>query len=100
MLPKAPAGPYGVSAGPDGGLWFTVDKAPIGRITPDGDITEFPLPNKDARPQTIISVRHPAVEPSVWFTDWALTSSVRLLEIARSPSTTFRRRRPSRTGRR
>jgi streptogramin lyase len=39
------AGPVGIVAGPDGNLWFTeftVDK--IGRITPDGTITEFALP--------------------------------------------------------
>jgi len=39
------SGPVGITVGPDGNIWFTeftVDK--IGRITPDGTITEFPLP--------------------------------------------------------
>ena len=38
----AGAGPYGITAGPDGNLWFTEylgDR--IGRITPLGVITEF-----------------------------------------------------------
>src|SRR5262249_8437326 len=41
----------GITAGPDGNLWFTVSKglsgntnAQIGRITPQGVFTEFPLP--------------------------------------------------------
>src|SRR5581483_11295678 len=39
--------PAGITTGPDGHLWFTeftADK--IGRITPAGAITEFPLPAK------------------------------------------------------
>ena len=38
-----------ITAGPDGNLWFTedvVDK--VGRITPDGVITEFALPSNCA----------------------------------------------------
>src|SRR5438132_1598635 len=40
-----PAGTFtgGITAGPDGNLWYTRDKL-IGRITPNGQITEFPLP--------------------------------------------------------
>jgi virginiamycin B lyase len=46
------ADPLGITAGPDGNLWFTEpgtglipsmpDPGTIGRITPDGDVTEFP----------------------------------------------------------
>jgi streptogramin lyase len=36
------AGPYGITAGPDGNLWFTeYDGNRIGRITPAGVVTEF-----------------------------------------------------------
>jgi streptogramin lyase len=43
-LPAKYSFPSGITAGPDGNVWFTetgTDK--IGRITPDGHITEFPL---------------------------------------------------------
>jgi len=37
--------PFGIAAGSDGNLWFTESAADkIGRITPGGVITEFPLP--------------------------------------------------------
>jgi virginiamycin B lyase len=46
-----PARPDGITAGPDGNLWFTEEEGQrIGRITPAGVITEFPLtpfPNPD-----------------------------------------------------
>jgi len=38
-------GPVGITAGPDGNLWFAAtDVNMIGRITPAGSFTEFPLP--------------------------------------------------------
>ena len=33
---------FGVTAGPDGNLWFT-EGAAVGRVAPDGDFTIFPL---------------------------------------------------------
>jgi streptogramin lyase len=39
--------PIGITAGPDGNLWFTEitqGVGEIGRITPSGSITEFPVP--------------------------------------------------------
>ncbi len=33
--------PFFVTTGPDGDLWFTEGAGPIGRITPDGAVTEF-----------------------------------------------------------
>ena len=40
---------FGITAGPDGNVWFTEQTqadsgGAIGRITPEGSITEFPLP--------------------------------------------------------
>ena len=55
-LPTANTDPWGITAGPDGNLWFTergrdieapqrtIFPSQIGRITPKGAITEFPLP--------------------------------------------------------
>jgi streptogramin lyase len=33
--------PYSIVAGPDGNMWFSDESGAIGRITPDGSITEF-----------------------------------------------------------
>ena len=35
------ADPFGITAGPDGNLWFTESAGRIGRITPSGVVTEF-----------------------------------------------------------
>jgi virginiamycin B lyase len=40
--PNPNAHPNNHTTGPDGNLWFTEDHA-VGRITPDGTITEFPV---------------------------------------------------------
>jgi virginiamycin B lyase len=46
--PLAGAVPSGITAGPDGAMWFTESGADqIGRITGDGTITEYPLPSRD-----------------------------------------------------
>src|SRR6266702_918325 len=43
--PTANSGPVGITAGPDGNLWFTETATnKIGRITTGGAITEFALP--------------------------------------------------------
>ena len=36
-------GPGAITAGPDGNLWFTTDHQIMGRITPAGVVTEFPM---------------------------------------------------------
>jgi streptogramin lyase len=44
-VPTAGSGPEAITTGPDGNLWFTEAAGNrIGRITPAGVITEFPLP--------------------------------------------------------
>ena len=35
--------PIGVATGPDGNVWFTMNGSGVGRVTPDGVITEFPI---------------------------------------------------------
>ena len=43
-VPTANSQPGGITAGPDGNIWFTeLGASKIGRITPAGTITEFPI---------------------------------------------------------
>lgn len=45
LLPTEAAQPNQIVLGPDGNLWFTeISGARIGRITPSGVVTEFPVP--------------------------------------------------------
>jgi virginiamycin B lyase len=64
--------PVGITAGPDGNLWFTETRfgAPhvgnkIGRITTAGVITEFPIPTPDSVPGGITA----GPDGNVWFTE-------------------------------
>jgi virginiamycin B lyase len=46
-------GPIGITAGPDGNIWFTVyvpGSPGIGRITPEGLFTEFTIPTSSSQP--------------------------------------------------
>jgi virginiamycin B lyase len=52
--------------GPDGAVWFVERPAgKIGRLTPDGTITEFPLPDPDSVPNVIV----PGPDGALWFTE-------------------------------
>lgn len=65
--PLSGALPRGIAAGPDGAMWFTESGADqIGRIGPDGTITEYPLPSRNtdhAFPDGII----PGLDGALWF---------------------------------
>jgi virginiamycin B lyase len=53
-----------ITVGPDGNIWFVDGNAPkIGRITPDGVITEFPVPSGD-HPYAIVT----GPDGNLWFT--------------------------------
>lgn len=63
--PGADPNPDGIVRGPDGNLWFTeATRGSIGRITPAGQITEFPVPGA-------LGLRRITVGPdgNLWFTD-------------------------------
>src|SRR5260370_11287921 len=67
-LPTSEISPAGITAGPDGNLWFTAstavgDISRIGRITPAGQISEFALP--PGIPLEIVA----APDGNVWLTD-------------------------------
>ncbi|MFE1361578.1 Vgb family protein [Streptomyces harbinensis] len=64
--------PYGITAGPDGALWWVeIAAGRVGRITTGGEISGFPLPDPAARPHVI------AADPTgdgCWFTEWGAGS--------------------------
>ena len=48
-LPHIDSGPYRITRGKDGALWFTQHKAnQIGRMTVDGKVTHIDLPTVNA----------------------------------------------------
>jgi virginiamycin B lyase len=57
----------GIAVGPDGGVWFTeIAAGQIGRRAPDGRITEYPLPDRSARPHAVTT----DADGTAWFTEW------------------------------
>jgi streptogramin lyase len=60
----APGG-LGITVGPDGNLWFTTANA-LGRITPAGTITEFPIPTPNSDPIGITL----GPDGNLWFTEF------------------------------
>jgi streptogramin lyase len=57
----------GITNGPDGNVWFTEQLGKrVGRITPDGTITEFPIPGTVVSPQAITT----GPDGNLWFADF------------------------------
>jgi streptogramin lyase len=68
QTPTLGSGPHGITAGPDGNVWFTELTANhIGRITPSGSITEIVIPTPNSQPSEI--TRGP--DGNLWFTEMA-----------------------------
>ncbi len=62
----APVLPGDIARGPDGNLWFTlVGRNRVGRITPRGRITLFPIPTPRSGPLRIAT----GPDGNVWFTE-------------------------------
>lgn len=69
-LPHSGSWPDGVTAGPDGNLWFAEFYGDaVGRVTPQGAISEFPVPPQRAdyhsQPHTIAA----GPDGNLWFPD-------------------------------
>jgi streptogramin lyase len=65
-IPTATSEPRGITAGPDGRLWFAeYYSGKIGRITTGGVIDELTLPTAFAQPQGITT----GPDGNLWFTD-------------------------------
>jgi streptogramin lyase len=61
---SANASPYRIAKGPEGNMWFTELAGNIGRITPAGSITEFPIPSGSG---ALAIVAGP--DGNLWFTE-------------------------------
>jgi uncharacterized repeat protein (TIGR01451 family) len=56
----------GIAAGPDGNLWFTESQTNlIGRMTPAGVVTEFPVPTENSNPFGIAA----GSDGNIWFAE-------------------------------
>jgi streptogramin lyase len=57
------AGDGGIAVGPDGVAWFTQNNFSLGRITPTGTITQYPIPGNGFITSSIAT----STDGSVWF---------------------------------
>jgi virginiamycin B lyase len=58
--------PAGITAGPDGNLWFTDSGTDqIGRLTPAGVVTQFAIPTAGSFPEGITA----GPDGNLWFTE-------------------------------
>ena len=65
-MPTANAQPFGITAGPDGNLWFTeLNVSQIGMVTPAGVFTEYSIPTAFAFPDGITT----GPDGNLWFTE-------------------------------
>jgi len=66
LVPTPNSTPVGITAGPDGSLWFTeLDGNNIGRITINGAIIEYSVPKANSKPIEITS----GPDGNLWFTE-------------------------------
>src|SRR5713101_2263703 len=63
-LPPASAGPFGITRGPDGAVWFSHGDN-IGRITVGGHVAEYPVPT----PGSNVGWLHLGPDRAIWFAE-------------------------------
>ena len=74
VLPTPGLSVDGITAGPDGALWFTEEEPGtemIGRITTSGSITQYPIPEVNPEPVAITA----GPDGALWFTEYEQNSS-------------------------
>ena len=61
----ATSAPWGITAGPDGNMWFTetLPNSKIGRITPAGVVAQFAVPTPQSSPLGITT----GPDGNLWF---------------------------------
>jgi len=63
-----PSFPFGIGSGPDGNIWFTEENAnQIGRSSPGGTMTEFPITTASSQPEGIAA----GADGALWFVERA-----------------------------
>jgi streptogramin lyase len=67
MPVSVPGGPYTIVSGQDGNLWFTWGEWRIGRMSPEGAVTEFRLSSVAPKPIPIGIAAGP--DGNLWFTE-------------------------------
>ena len=68
------AQPSGITQGPDGNVWFTDCAGKIGRITPLGSVTEWPLPAQASQPRSIVV----GPDSALWFSEYLMSKIGRI----------------------
>jgi uncharacterized repeat protein (TIGR03803 family) len=84
-LPTGSSGSFGITAGPDGALWFNgggPTNAFVGRITVTGVFTPFTLPSNGDAALGITT----GADGAMWFTDVAASSIGRICALVLKPS--------------
>ena len=77
--------PWGITAGPDGNLWFGEEGASqVGRITPDGALTEFPTLTSSSGPVGITA----GLDGSLWFVEKFANNVGRITAVPLTASAT------------
>lgn len=67
-LPIEKSGPYGITVGPDGTIWFTEwGSNKIGRITLCGEIIEYQIPTSGSEPHGLVF----GPDEAIWFAEEA-----------------------------
>jgi hypothetical protein len=81
-VPTPTSYPAGITAGPDGNLWFTEGGGnQIGQITPDGRVTEFPVPTPSSFPYGIMA----GPDGNLWFTEFGANQVGRFVNDGLAP---------------
>jgi virginiamycin B lyase len=92
LLPSGPRwirGFGGITAGPDGAMWFTeLEPNRIGRIMLDGVATEYEIPTPRSEPSSIVS----GPDGALWFVETNANQIGRSPSMARLASIRFRLR--------
>src|SRR5262245_6266573 len=69
-VPTASSQLKGITTGPDGNVWFTEQAGPkIGRITPAGVVTEFPISEAGSHPSSPKAICA-GPDGNLWFIDF------------------------------
>src|SRR2546428_3056414 len=85
--------PQRITTGPDGNLWFTeAFSNRIGRMTPAGTLTEFPLPMARSNPRAIVA----GAACHLWFTEASSAPPVNGRSAPAGCVTAYPRRGPRR----